>query len=170
MQEDIMTKDEFLYALKRALSGEISAEEFNENMRFYEEYIEAEIRKGRTEEDVMRSLGDPRLIAKTIIETSSPSAGSSYANNSYSQNANSGNEYAGGRKEESSGNTRKRSNFGRIRIFSGWKIALLLIGILLIIILLLVLFLKALGALFYMFGPLFVVLVLILLIQMKDKD
>ena len=32
MQEEILTKDEFLYALKRALSGEVSPEVFNENI------------------------------------------------------------------------------------------------------------------------------------------
>ena len=35
----------------------------------YENYIDTEIRKGRREQEVLEELGDPRLIAKTIIDT-----------------------------------------------------------------------------------------------------
>lgn len=59
----------------------------------YRDYITGEIRKGRTEEQVMDDLGDPRLIARTIIETqggSSAGAGSGSSSAfgySYSQQA-----------------------------------------------------------------------------------
>lgn len=64
-----MQKEEFLNELRSALSGNVSADVINENMSYYEEYINTETRKGRDENDVMESLGDPRLIAKTIAET-----------------------------------------------------------------------------------------------------
>lgn len=156
MQEDIMTKDEFLYALRRALSGEISPSDFDENMRYYEEYIETEIRKGRSEREVMESLGDPRLIAKTIKETSSPERVEGYA--SYSQESSG---------ENNSGQREKKRN-GKIRIYGGWKAILALVIILLLIVLVLVVILKAIGAILYFMGPLLVVAILIWLIQMRD--
>ena len=65
-----MTRQEFMEKLRLALNGRVSSEILKENMQFYEDYINVEIRKGRTEEEEMESLGDPRLIARTIAETS----------------------------------------------------------------------------------------------------
>ena len=66
-----MTRQEFMEKLRLALNGRVSSEILKENMQFYEDYINVEIRKGRTEEEVMEGLGDPRLIARTIITTNS---------------------------------------------------------------------------------------------------
>ncbi|MBQ9550646.1 MAG: DUF1700 domain-containing protein [Lachnospiraceae bacterium] len=68
-----MNREQFLSELRQALSGSISPSSVNENIRFYEEYLDTEIRKGRTEEEVLSELGDPRLIARTIIDTSDTS-------------------------------------------------------------------------------------------------
>lgn len=62
-----MTKQEFLENLRRSLSG-LDYQTINNHMQYYTEYIEVEIRKGRSEEEVLGELGDPRLIAKTILE------------------------------------------------------------------------------------------------------
>ncbi len=64
-----MTRDIFLKELRIALQGQVSQARVNEHLRYYENYIMEESRKGRTEEEVIRALGNPRLIAKTIIET-----------------------------------------------------------------------------------------------------
>lgn len=64
-----MTRYEFTERLRAALSGEIPASVVEENVRFYERYISEEIAGGKREEDVLAGLGDPRLIAKTILET-----------------------------------------------------------------------------------------------------
>ena len=64
-----MGKQEFLDKLRLALNGRVSAETVSDTLTYYEDYISAEVRKGRSEEEVMDSLGDPRLIARTIIET-----------------------------------------------------------------------------------------------------
>lgn len=64
-----MTKEDFLNGLRTSLSGTVSADIINDNMNYYEEYINTEIRRGRSEEEVLGELGDPRLIAKTIAET-----------------------------------------------------------------------------------------------------
>lgn len=70
-----MTKQDFLDKLRIALSGRVNPEVVAENIDYYSDYINVEIRKGRSEEDVMQALGDPRLIAKTIAETNPIQAG-----------------------------------------------------------------------------------------------
>lgn len=62
-----MSKQEFLDGLRRSLTGGLEPQEVNEHIRYYSEYIEAQIRMGQTEEEVMASLGEPRLIAKTLL-------------------------------------------------------------------------------------------------------
>ena len=51
-----MTKEQFMMELEQSLQGEVSA------------YFEDEIRNGKSEEDVIRELGSPRLIARSIID------------------------------------------------------------------------------------------------------
>ena len=63
-----MARDMFLQELRIALQGRISQVQVNEQLKYYENYIIEESRKGRTEEEVTDSLGSPRLIAKTIIQ------------------------------------------------------------------------------------------------------
>ena len=63
-----MSKQEFLQRLRETLTGEVPGNVIEENIRFYEEYISSEAGKGSGEEEIIASIGDPRLIAKTIIE------------------------------------------------------------------------------------------------------
>lgn len=65
-----MTKQEFMEKLRLALTGKVSADVVTENLQYYEDYINTEIRKGKSEEEVLTALGDPRLIARTIITAS----------------------------------------------------------------------------------------------------
>ena len=69
-----MERQEFLQKLKEALSGQVPPAVVQENLNYYDDYIRAECGKGRTEKDVMEELGDPRLIARTILDTT-PGAG-----------------------------------------------------------------------------------------------
>lgn len=69
-----MTKQEFLQGLRSALEGEVPFEAMQENLRYYGEYIDTEKLRGSGEAQVVEALGDPRLIAKTIIDTT-PGAG-----------------------------------------------------------------------------------------------
>lgn len=61
-----MNKIEFLNILKQALIGEVSNEIIEQNMKYYDTYIGS--RSEEEEARVIFELGDPRLIAKTIIE------------------------------------------------------------------------------------------------------
>ena len=62
-----MTKQEFLDGLRRSLSSGLEVGEINEHIRYYTEYIDSQLRMGVSEGEVMASLGDPRLIAKTLL-------------------------------------------------------------------------------------------------------
>ena len=72
-----MTKQEFLEMMRLALNGKVSSSLVMENLRYYEDYINMEVRKGEKEEDVLAKLGDPRLLARTIAETSGAGNGQS---------------------------------------------------------------------------------------------
>ena len=64
-----MTRQEFLHELQIALQGEMSREAVEGHIRYYGDYIMEESRKGASEEEVVARLGSPRLIAKTLIDT-----------------------------------------------------------------------------------------------------
>lgn len=62
-----MTKQEFLDELRNALSGEVSPEVMMDSYRYYDSYIEEELRKGKSERDILEELGKPSLLARSII-------------------------------------------------------------------------------------------------------
>lgn len=61
-----MDKQEFLTTLREHLTGEIPDYEIESNIRYYNDYISAY--DGKSEIDKLNELGDPRLIAKTIVD------------------------------------------------------------------------------------------------------
>lgn len=63
-----MTKQEFLETLGRILNRELSEQEVAENLHYYEQYISQQMNSGKTEAQVLAELGDPRLIARTILQ------------------------------------------------------------------------------------------------------
>lgn len=75
-----MSKTEFIEKLQRALAGGLNSSQVAENVSYYREYIDSEIRRGKSEPEVMARLGDPRLLAKSIIEANKH-AGESYGSN-----------------------------------------------------------------------------------------
>ena len=66
-----MSREEFLRQLKESLKSSLGQDALNKQIDYYDNYISEEIKKGRSETDVINELGDPRLIAKTIKEVSS---------------------------------------------------------------------------------------------------
>ena len=63
-----MSKEEFLDTLRKVLARELSESEVADNINYYWNYIEQQIASGKTEEQVLQELGDPRLIARTILQ------------------------------------------------------------------------------------------------------
>ena len=75
-----MDKKEFIEKLQRSLASGLSSAQVADNIRYYQDYIESEIQKGKSEEEVISNLGDPRLLAKSIIEANKHS-GDNYGSN-----------------------------------------------------------------------------------------
>ena len=63
-----MDKREFLSQLRGALAYELPPQLVESNLSYYRGYIEEELRKGRRQEEVLAELGDPKLIARSIID------------------------------------------------------------------------------------------------------
>lgn len=61
-----MDRNEFLIALEQALKGELPDYEIPEHIQYYDNYLREQ--NGKTEEEKLIELGEPRLIARTIIE------------------------------------------------------------------------------------------------------
>lgn len=85
-----MTRNEFLDRLREALGNDLAAPAVQENVDYYNQYILDEAKGGRSEEDVIDELGDPWVIARTVIDASEgiqgTDADSGYAYESNGQN------------------------------------------------------------------------------------
>lgn len=64
-----MDKTEFLEGLSGKLSEDLSPAEVEEQVNYYRGFIDGELKKGRTEEEITFDLGDPILIARNIVES-----------------------------------------------------------------------------------------------------
>ncbi|MCD7867253.1 MAG: DUF1700 domain-containing protein [Clostridiales bacterium] len=73
-----MNRTEFLDTLRRQLQGQMHEGKAAAHVRYYEDYIQSQVRGGRSEEEVLAELGDPRLIAKTLLDTDPDSADADY--------------------------------------------------------------------------------------------
>ncbi len=65
-----MTQIEFITELEQALRGNVDERVVQENVRYYNSYISEQRAAGKSDAEIFASLGSPRLIAKTIIDTS----------------------------------------------------------------------------------------------------
>lgn len=64
-----MNRTEFLDTLRSQLSGQMHEGKVAAHVRYYEDYIQSQVRSGRDEQQVLDELGDPRLIARTLLDT-----------------------------------------------------------------------------------------------------
>ncbi len=55
--------------LRSQLAGQMQEGKAAAHIRYYEDYIQSQVRGGRSEQEVLQELGDPHLIAKTLIDT-----------------------------------------------------------------------------------------------------
>lgn len=65
-----MNKREFLDTLGKRLAQQLSRDKVEEHVRYYDQYLTEKIQQGMTEEEAVAALGDPLLIARTIMDTS----------------------------------------------------------------------------------------------------
>lgn len=126
-----MNKQEFLEKLRLALNGRVAPSVVTENINYYEDYINVEVRKGRSEEEVLAQLGDPRLLARTIVAThggNQTAAGGKGADYDYDGGRSEGfREYASGEGKR----FRERGN-GVFRI-PGWVLLILFLVVVVIV-------------------------------------
>lgn len=57
-----------MQGLKSELEGRVPYSVIQENLRYYDSYIMEEAAKGQTEDEIIESLGGPRIIARTIVD------------------------------------------------------------------------------------------------------
>lgn len=122
-----MTKSEFLEALRRALHGNMAAASVDDNIRFYDSYFTAEENKGRSESEILSGLGDPRILARTLIDAADR-AGDAYAHEAnetqFRGAAGSQNSYNSYKEETSA--KRDAGSVHKVRI-PGWLTAILIL-------------------------------------------
>ncbi len=61
--------EDFLYVLKMELEQKLTPDQVDHQLQLYRNYMMDEMSKNKTEEQVLRKLGDPMLICKLIIES-----------------------------------------------------------------------------------------------------
>lgn len=128
-----MNKQEFINKLRAALNGRIPAAKVEDTVSYYQDYINTEIRKGRSEEEVLQALGDPRLIARTIIQTSGSE--SSGVGGEYEYDTAGGQGTQGGYGEQSAyGGYRLGGFLGWLQRMPRWLVVLLAILVLIAIV------------------------------------
>ena len=169
-----MDRNEFVSTLRAVLTGEVPAQVVEENVRYYNSYISQEIASGKTEEEVLESLGDPRLIARTIIDTQAQKGtwtqdyGSREAYDSYGSYA------SAGEPEEKKGFHAEFRDDGGVDIkykrfnFNTWYGKLLLIAA--VVLVLALIFLIIGGIVAWVLPVLIPVLLIVLLLRMIFGD
>lgn len=73
-----MDRRGFLDILESQLTGQMHEGKIAAHLRYYEDYIQSQVMKGRSEQDVLNELGDPRLIARTLLDTDADNGNISY--------------------------------------------------------------------------------------------
>ena len=96
-----MSRREFLEILRGQLSGQMAQGKAAAHVRYYEDYIQSQVRSGRSESDVLAELGDTRLIAKTLIDTDD--SAEVYDESGYSEESYGADEYADYGTEDGTG-------------------------------------------------------------------
>lgn len=126
-----MNRIEFMEKLQRALAGGLNSRQVTENVRYYQEYIDTEIRRGKSEGEVLAGLGDPRLLAKSIIEANKRAGRSEGTNLNYDEEI-----VDGGSNRNGGGNSYEdeMTGTGKIIRMPGWLILLIITVVVLLII------------------------------------
>ena len=113
-----MSREEFLRGLEEALAGEVPASVVRDNLNYYSSYLSQELAKGRTMEEIIEEIGEPRIVARTIIDSTDAAAeagdyGAYEDRSSRDGYGNSGyGGYDGGREEYGNGYDGGRSGYG----------------------------------------------------------
>lgn len=147
-----MTRNEFLERLRKALENELNGSAIQENVDYYDSYITEEMQRGRTEAEVTAELGDPWVIARTLIEAAENAEEAKGARQSY--------DAPGERGGRGQGNSSAGKN---IRVFgfdTWWKKILLVLGIIGAVLIVV----AVIGGIFSLLMPILIPVLLIMLV------
>ena len=123
-----MRQEEFLKTFQEALTGKVSDRIIQENVTYYQNYMNQEVQRGKSEAEVISSLGDPRLLAKTIEESNKFANGDeSYASDNSGWNF-QGNKNGSGTQEQGYVNKHKSIQL------PGWVVTLIVIVVLVLVV------------------------------------
>ena len=131
------------------MANDLSGPVIQENVNYYSGYIADEVRKGRSEEEVVAELGDPWAIARTIIE-SLEIQGNTQEDYGYEPN-------------RQNYDQRQQSGTGQVHIFgldTWWKKLLLVLGIVGVFMLVI----AVIGGIFSRLAPILVPLFLMIIV------
>ena len=67
----MMNREEYINTLERCLVGKIDPDSLRDTIEYYKDYFAMEQAKGRSQEQIIAGLGEPRLLAKSIIAAES---------------------------------------------------------------------------------------------------
>lgn len=152
-----MDREEFLQGLTEALAGQVPPEVLQENLKYYRNYINTETGKGRTESQIMEELGSPRLIARTIIDTTPGAGEGAYEDYYAGRSPGTGNNGTGG-------GSQKRGDGGSVHYYDLSKWYWKLIGIV-VVIAVIALVLMVVGGILSLVIPMLPVIGLVILIM-----
>lgn len=78
-----MNREMFLKMFQEALIGKVSNQIIQDNLNYYNNYFNEQMRFGKTEAEIVSMLGDPRLLAKTVEDSNNFSANETTTGNFY---------------------------------------------------------------------------------------
>lgn len=131
-----MNKKEFLDILYTQLSGQMPEGTIAAHVQYYRNYIEDEQRKGRTESDILTELGDPRLIARTLLDTEASVSENPQTTEYYSESYNDRSAGYGGYGNSDSGQRKVKQHSFHLDLTTWYgKLAVVLIAAVVIVIL-----------------------------------
>lgn len=144
-----MRQEEFLNSFREALIDKVPDNVIQDNLNYYRNYINGQINSGRQEEEVLSSLGDPRLLAKTIEESNKFAMGEEQQ--SYYQDNNT-NAYRNQNDDQE-----QKAGYHKTVNLPGWLLSI--IGIALMMVVIVVAF-----SLISFFAPVILVVLVVLLV------
>ncbi|MDD2978396.1 MAG: DUF1700 domain-containing protein [Hespellia sp.] len=151
-----MTKYEFLQKLREALENDLSGAVVQDNINYYDRYIMEEVQKGSSEADVIAALGDPWMLARTIIDA--PGGAGETNQTTYYEESQSN--Y--GQEEDQYENPN-----AHIHVFgldTWWKKVLLVLGIVMVVVSVIAIITGVISFLAPILIPVFIVMIIIRLI------
>ncbi|WP_270457229.1 DUF1700 domain-containing protein [Faecalimonas umbilicata] len=145
-----MNRHEFLKQLEHALEAEMNPAKVRGHVDYYRSYIAEEVKNGKSEKEVMDLLGDPWVIARSIIDSPLNETEDQYTYADYEE-------------------AEQEAPFGtpeiKIKKITGWKIAAVCVGIVLILVLVISLLTGVISMLAPVLVPLLVIWIVLRIVE-----